>query len=303
MIAFVIAFSANASATTGAIYTSLGDGTIVNKNIYANKDLVYLNGGPQNLSGSGLSPDGEYYYQVTSPSGVPLSSDNVECRKVMVTGGKIYGVPSHAPDAACTTGYHANGALNPANGSIPVQLVPYADTPNSGGEYKVWLSTSANFDNSTNKTDNFKVQNPSAAYISVCKFSDVDANGAQDAGEPFLAHWIITATGVDGDSGTGVQQETNDFGCTTFGYSHFKNANQGHGVTLTEVQQPGWTQTAPAVAGVVVVTQSFTLKQGDSVDAPNFGNNTADPCIADPGSCGNNGGGSILNVTKTAFPS
>src|SRR5262245_57768153 len=44
----------------GAIYTSLGDGTTVNQNLYAQKSDVYLNGGPQNENSQGL-PDGTYY--------------------------------------------------------------------------------------------------------------------------------------------------------------------------------------------------------------------------------------------------
>jgi hypothetical protein len=39
------------AAFSGAIYTSLGDGTVVNQNLYASKPLVYLNGGPQNDNG------------------------------------------------------------------------------------------------------------------------------------------------------------------------------------------------------------------------------------------------------------
>jgi len=35
---------------------------------------------------------------------------------------------------------HDIGLFNGANGSTPVQLVPYLDTPNNGGEYKVWLT-------------------------------------------------------------------------------------------------------------------------------------------------------------------
>src|SRR5260221_10332799 len=46
---------------SGAIYTSIGDGTAVNHNIYNAKSDVYLNGGPQNQNGPGL-PDGIYYF-------------------------------------------------------------------------------------------------------------------------------------------------------------------------------------------------------------------------------------------------
>ena len=36
-------------------------------------------------------------------------------------------------------GNHPNGTPNAITGSIAVQLIPYDDTPNPGGEYKVWL--------------------------------------------------------------------------------------------------------------------------------------------------------------------
>src|SRR6478672_8298380 len=58
---------------SGAIYTSLNDGTAVNANLFPSIDAVYLNGGPQNANGNGL-PNGNYYYQVTDPSGHTLLS-------------------------------------------------------------------------------------------------------------------------------------------------------------------------------------------------------------------------------------
>jgi hypothetical protein len=151
---------------TGAIFTTLGDGTHVNHNIFDKCDEVYLNGGPQNENGAGL-PVGTYYFQVTTPAGDLLSTDNAECRQVIVTensNGK--GVISGATGPACK---HADGVFNPANGSTPVQLFPFSATPNPGGEYKVWLiAQTANtsidqddpkvihFNNSDTKTDNFK---------------------------------------------------------------------------------------------------------------------------------------------------
>jgi hypothetical protein len=79
---------------TGAIYTTTSTGTTVNGNIYASKGDVYLSGGPQNMSSAGLSPDGLYYFQVTDPSGaILLSTDDVTCRQVQVTGGIVLGVP------------------------------------------------------------------------------------------------------------------------------------------------------------------------------------------------------------------
>jgi hypothetical protein len=150
---------------SGAIYTSLSDGTEVNFNIYPSKDDVYLNGGPGKGAGSnapGLVPDGVYIFMVTSPDGQLLSTDNAECRKVQVTGGVIVGATGLCP--------HANGS---ATVGTPVQLMPYDDTPNPGGEYKTWLTPAEKyvcpldavtcedgrngFINSESKTDNFKV--------------------------------------------------------------------------------------------------------------------------------------------------
>lgn len=157
---------------SGAIYTTLSDGSEVNFNIYADKGDVYLNGGPGKGAGTnapGLRadgvPDGVYVFMVTSPDGRLLSTDNAECRQVLVTGGLVVG----ATGPACK---HPNGSLQ-VGGAIAVQLLPYDDTPNPGGEYKAWLTPVTKyvcplnvvtceegrngFINSESKTDNFKV--------------------------------------------------------------------------------------------------------------------------------------------------
>jgi len=151
----------SAGGISGAIYTTTQDGTAVNQNIYGEPDDVYLGGGPQNTHAAGL-PDGTYYFQVTNPSGSTLlSSDNAVCRQLQVVGGRIAG--STGP--ACK---HANGTLNPANGTLPVQLAPFDETPNAGKEYKAWLIPVGRatisgsdpkvlvFARSDAKTDNFK---------------------------------------------------------------------------------------------------------------------------------------------------
>src|SRR5438034_6038999 len=124
----------------GAIFTTLGDGTKVNQNLFPSKDSVYLNGGPQNENSNGL-PNGTYYFQVTDPNGSTLlSTDNISCRQLQVIGEIVAG----ATGPACQ---HANGAINNNNGgSLPVQLIPFNDTPNTGGEYKVWLTPIGKFD-------------------------------------------------------------------------------------------------------------------------------------------------------------
>ncbi len=180
----------------GAVHTSIGDGTTVNKNLYDSKADVYLNGGPQNTNANGL-PNGTYYFQVTNPSGsVLLSTDPAACRQLLVSNGVVSGATGPCP--------HANGTFNPANGSTPVQLIPFSDTPNNGGEYKVWLIRQAttttvgedgirlNFKNSNAKTDNFKVKTdeppcvpgdpecPLTVTIGGTKFYDANANGVDN---------------------------------------------------------------------------------------------------------------------------
>jgi len=152
----------------GAIWTTLADGSSVDANIYADKNDVYLNGGPDH-DGSAL-PAGTHVFQVTNPSGSTLLSiDNASCRQVTVDdSGRFSGVVG------------ASGCQHPvgtdiATGAKTVRLMPYGDTPNPGGEYKAWLTPLSAFRNcgasldtlgsvgfcGATKTDNFKVRLPS----------------------------------------------------------------------------------------------------------------------------------------------
>src|SRR3954470_13031 len=85
----------HASAPSGAIFTTLADGSEVNYNIYAAKEDVYLDGGPgpgAPQTAAGLD-DGVYVFQVTQPSGKTLlSQDAAQCREFTVAGGIITGV-------------------------------------------------------------------------------------------------------------------------------------------------------------------------------------------------------------------
>lgn len=127
---------AAATAPSGAIFTTVADGSEVNFNIYPSKDAVYLDGGPgpgAPQTAAGLD-DGTYVFQVTDPSGKTLlSTDPVQCRQFTVSGGIITSV---APSDGCA---HVTG-LDVDHGALTVQLLPYNDTPNPGGEYKVWVT-------------------------------------------------------------------------------------------------------------------------------------------------------------------
>ena len=302
----VATLASSAPQFHGAIYTSVADGTTVNANLYDAKQDVYLNGGPQNLHAAGL-PDGTYYFQITNPNGaVLLSTDPVVCRQLSVVNGAVSG----ATGPSCK---HTNGIFNNANGSMPVQMIPFLDTPNNGGEYKAFLVSQdagigcgsdkvfaatdgigLEFPLSCAKTDNFKVRKPLDANIVACKFNDLNGNGKQDDGEPTIAGWPITATGVA--DGVGLPNQTvatvtGADGCVAFTVPAASNVP----VTLTEGTDANWYQTAPAngsypasgtspayaVAGGAV---SAVINGGQILDI-DFGNRKA------------------LRVSKTARPS
>lgn len=191
-----------AFAPSGAIFTTLPDGSAVNFNIYPSKDDVYLDGGPGDGApqhAAGLD-DGTYVFQITDPSGkVLLSQDNAGCRQFVVTGGII-------------TSVVVTGCQHPTNpdtdhgiaGALVVKMMPYADTPNPGGVYKAWAvrvedflkgcaelgvpnglavidcgynaGNHHGFLGSDSKTDNFKVESEQSAEIDVQFFN---ANGDQ----------------------------------------------------------------------------------------------------------------------------
>lgn len=140
---FCISFAnvAIAHAPSGAIFTTVFNGDEVNFNIYAAKEDVYLDGGPgigAPQTAAGLD-DGTYVFQVTDPSGKTLlSTDAAKCRRFTVSGGIITSV---VPAGGCQ---HVTG-LDVDHNAVTVQLFPYNDTPNPGGEYKAWVVTVEDF--------------------------------------------------------------------------------------------------------------------------------------------------------------
>lgn len=201
----------NANPPSGAIFTTVADGSEVNFNIYPSKEAVYLDGGP----GPGAPPtaagldDGTYVFQVTDPSGKKLlSTDPAGCRQFSVSGGIITSV---APSGACA---HVTG-VDIDHGATTVQLMPYLDTPNPGGVYKVWATLVENyrcslavvdcgfkagsnvhgFSPSDSKTDNFKVKNKVPQEIDTVFFSDLNGNNYWDEeSEPALDGFQVTWT-------------------------------------------------------------------------------------------------------------
>ncbi len=107
---------------TGSVKTTTADGSVVNGNTkYETKQDVYV-------YGDQLPDDVDtLYVRVTDPSGSVVLSAT---KQVSVSGGSFG----------------------------PFQLYPYSDTPNQGGEYKVWVSSSSDFEQDCTKFDNFKVK-------------------------------------------------------------------------------------------------------------------------------------------------
>ena len=189
--------TAAAARVSGAIFTTLVDGSSVDHNIYHSKQDVYLNGGPNspNACTSAGLPDGDYYFQVTDPSGKQvLSSDDWTQRKVKVSGGVIVQYLGTTP---------RNTGIGKCGG-ITVQLLPFDNTPNAGGEYKAWMAPAENFTGflpSKSKTDNFKA--PSDTI-------DSDGDGLPDDFEVNVSGTDPLNPDTDGD-GLTDGQEVNDY--------------------------------------------------------------------------------------------
>lgn len=210
---------AQASAPTGAIFTTLVDGSEVNYNIYADKEDVYLDGGPgpgAPATAAGLD-DGIYVFQVTNPSGRKLlSTDPARCRQFNVADGIITSV--------VITGCEHNTGTDMDHGATTVQLMPFLDTPNPGGVYKAWAIKQADFlagcaalgvnngldvvscgvrggnyhgfVSADSKTDNFKVKHDEIIEIDTRFFNDINDNGYKDSSEDWIdgmqIKWIDT---------------------------------------------------------------------------------------------------------------
>lgn len=193
-LAFLAAsFSLPASANvSGAIFTTVANGSEVNFNIYGAKTDVYLDGGPgpgAPQTAAGL-PDGVYVFMVTDPSGKTLlSQDIAACRRFQVSGGIIVALIITSP--ICSVPHVTGNDVD--HGALTVQLMPYADTPNNGGEYKAWATPVGNFlcpltsidcgagkhgfVDANSKTDNFKVKVSAIREID-SRFHDTNNNGA-----------------------------------------------------------------------------------------------------------------------------
>jgi hypothetical protein len=172
----------------GAIFTTDSTCSGVDLNIYGAKSEVYLDGGPAHPGAASL-PDGNYYVQVTDPSGACVLGTSVGAAdpqpfKVSNNGQTIPCIQ------LCAVLINGPGACA-ANGVDP--NCGYNDTTNPGGEYKVWVSNESSFTDNSTKTDNFKVKANPPPPVTLCvdKFYDANVNGVKDPGEVSINGWLF----------------------------------------------------------------------------------------------------------------
>lgn len=224
---------------SGAIFTTDVTGVPVNLNHYDSKPEVYLNGGPginAPNEAAGLEP-GTYSFQVTNPNGkVLLSEDAVACRQFTIDASGVIQTVLAGP--TCTTGAHVKGADLEDDG-ITVQLFPFADTPNPGGVYKVWvtLTSDLNCNGQGNrncfvprwsKTDNFKVNANAIVELDTRFWKPGRAT-------PLLG---MAAGWIDTNGATNTKYSEYDPAMLAFNEAHVEAVEEGtHKVTVAS--QPG----------------------------------------------------------------
>lgn len=225
---------------SGAIFTTVADGTIVNANVqYQSKCDVYLDGGPGPNAPAGAAglPAGDYYFQVTDPSGKKLlSTDPVSNRRFTVSSDGVItaytGVGGPPHPIGVDQDHSGLGAITirVANTTCPID---YLDTPNNGGVYKVWatpvgdgtiagggfVGDPTKVDNgyasgyyhgfipARSKTDNFKVKGREAASFCLTVRKELVVYPGNIFPGP---NWLITLTdslGVSNDFFTDANGE------------------------------------------------------------------------------------------------
>jgi hypothetical protein len=229
---------ASAAPLSGAIFTTDVTGAPVNLNHYAAKQDVYLNGGPginAPADAAGLPAD-TYSFQVTDPSGKTLlSSDAVACRQFTVDASGV--IRSVTASGACAH----NTGTDQEDGGITVQLFPYADTPNNGGVYKVWVTPTSALDCAAagnkhcfvprySKTDNWKVRAKDVVEIDT-RFSVLNSGVWLDG---------LAAVWTDTNGASNVKYSQYAPSLLAFHEAHVEAAEAGtHQISVSD--QPGCT--------------------------------------------------------------
>jgi len=207
----------------GAVWTTNSSCAQVDQNIYLWLTDVYANGGPNNSHSNGI-PAGAYWVRVTQPDGTPLGTSTA--------ADFIIGSDGRPVDCSYDLWSHMRKA---SDGSVGYDVSPNA-------EYKMWVSTTSDFDNDESKTDNFRVHNPHIAVTQSCP------------GEVFVGDTIaitITVTNTGSVTLTNVAVNNSFFGALALPDEY--NGELAPGQSYT------WTLTCPAAtSGVMNTTTTAT---------------------------------------------
>lgn len=233
----------------GAIYTTDPTGRDVNQNVfYTDKTQVYLNGGPEKEITK--LPEGDYYIKVTAPDGTLLGTtvdakDRPQTYHINMDGKFVFD-PLLFPQYMLPE--------KPISTTALIQVyaaTKFKPTTNSGGEYKVWISTDRNFSSSLSKTDNFKVKIQQPPTLNIEKFNDLNNNGVKDPDEKFI-NWRVTI--LNKTTGVTWSQELNGYGTGVDGT--WKGLVDPGEYIITEDSIDGWVATTP----ISVTTPNLTSK-------------------------------------------
>jgi hypothetical protein len=230
VIAGTLSRASNAAPVPASVSTT-DSGCTLNLNIYSAKGDVYLTA-IKSFVGSPGFPDGDYCVEVTDPTGATLLGSST-LGAVKVTGGVF---------ATC---YRLSDVLVKASDSSP----GYDDTPNAGGEYKVWLSVLGSCTRGSS-TDSFKVippptivatgGTPQSTAVSTAFSTDLQATATDGFGN-LLAAVDVTFTAPASGASALFSNATNTITVPT----------DGSGLATASVS-------ANATAGAYTVTAAMT---------------------------------------------
>jgi hypothetical protein len=241
------------SQSPGSLQTTNVEG-VTQQNDFDQKTEVYVNGGPDTTSSL---PEGDYYFQVTDPSGgALLSTDGIEERRFHIDANGFI-------DAYLGT-THATGT-DVGNGAVTVGLASFRSTPNTDGVYKAWITqvenyvptnkgSSFGFTTADSKTSNFTVLEPETHVVIGQKFNDLNGDGVQEAGEPGIAGWHVV---VIDENGTVQNLVTGANGFYSFTVQ--TDVRTRHAFAIIEVPQADFTQTLGNRGYTVLVDNSSPL--------------------------------------------
>lgn len=266
-----------AEGQSPAAFTTDVDGEAVNKNQYAAKCDVYLNGGP---SGAQLAA-GSYVFFVLAPSGQNNPNDADTLLSSDGNANRTFSVLSNG--SVRYSGTHERSTDE--NGRTLIQLCNFADTPNPGGVYIVAICKADDISPRGCKYDAFKVRAAGTPPVGTDLVATKTAAGAFTRTFPWQVSKSVDRTYVQTSGNTATFNYTVsatkgagvDSGYTVSGQVQVFNLNDEavSGVSVTD--QIGAVACAVSGGSTTIAaggsaTFSYTCSLGDAAMA---GTNTA----------------------------